>query len=176
MADALLLLVALIAGMMAIVMTVNMQCAPLEPDIGGRWRDLLAGWRPMWSVRLERRHSYPFCRIIPLPHAAEIARAQTLDTCVARTGREICDGAKVNDLSYYAAVLSGADWVALYGCRRNSRRLERINRVDFKDTRFVDDGAALKRYWEGVPIYTNVHMCRRDLGRRIQELIAADRR
>lgn len=179
MSNALLLFVALIAALTVIVSAVNLQCGPSEaegPGFAARLRALLVGWHPMWSLRLERRHLYPFCRIVPLRQAAEIAREQTLNTRAARTATAICKGEEVKVLSYYAAILGDADWVALYGCRRNSRRLEKINRAEFKDTQFVDDGAALKRYWENEPLYTKVHVCRCDLDRRIRQLAAANPR
>jgi hypothetical protein len=179
MNNALLLSVALVAALTAIVSTINMQCGPSDSErrpLRLRLRDLLIGWHPMWAVRLERSNPYPVCRIISLREAAEIAREQTVDSRAARMAEHVCSGNKVSNLTYYAAVLGDADWVALYGCRRHSRRLEKINRAEFKDTQFVDDGDALKRYWEGEPIYTKVHMCRRDLHRRIRQLTTADQR
>lgn len=71
------------------------------------------------------------------------------------------------------ALLGEAEWMHLYGCRRNSRRLEPISRSENRETQFVEDGAALKRYWDTEPLHTQVHVCRRDLRRRMRELTMA---
>lgn len=179
MSNELLLLIASISGFVALTVAMNAQCGPNANErrsLRARLGEWLFGWHPMWAVRLERRNIYPLCRIIPLHEAAEIAREQTFDTRAARMAKEICSGDKVSSLAYYAAVLGDADWMDLYGCRRNCRRLERIDRAEFKETQIVDDGQALKRYWDAEPIFTKVHICRRDLYRRIRELNAAEQR
>ena len=144
-------------------------------------RSCLAGWHSMWSIRLHPRHKYPmlvrrdelpFRWFIALPEAAEIARERTADLPVAKIARAVCDDGKVSVLSYYAGLLCDADWITLYGCPGNSRRLEKIGLAELKRAQFVDDGAALARRSDREPIYTRVHMCRRELNRRLKQLVA----
>ena len=177
MPNPLLIFIAVIAAVVIITLAVNAQCGPDESQRRSLWmslRTLLFGWRSMWSIRLERRHRYPFCRVVPLPEAARMAREQTCNSRAAAKAAVVCDGDQVTGISYFAALLGDSNAVSLYGYHRVSRQLERIAQEDFKQAQLVDDATALKRYWEGVPIYTNLQIPRCDLRRRVEELVSAE--
>jgi hypothetical protein len=147
-------------------------------------RSCSAGWHRMWSIRLHDCYKYPvlvrndglpFRWFIPVSEAAAIARERTADLPIARVANEVCGDGKVTLLSYYAGLLCDADWITLYGCPRNSRRLERISPDVVKRAHFVDDGAALAKRTEIEPAYTSIHMCRLEMSRRVKQLVAAQR-
>lgn len=148
-------------------------------------RSCAAGWHRMWSIRLHdcykypvlvRRDGLPFRWFIPVAEAAELVRERTADLPLSRVARQVCDGTGLTELSYYAGVLCDAEWISLYGCPRDSHALVKIHPAEVKKAQFVADGAALMRRTDTEPAYTNIHMCRYELNKRMKQLVAAQQR
>ena len=127
---------------------------------------------PTWSLTFHTSDIWPFRRRIPLERAAQLAYERLKDDRWGKAARKF---QPEGILAYMAAaIVQRGKEVIVYGIRQPSEKLERIPPEEFQRGVITAGGSIFERYGEREPFYTDLHIKRVDLKRRLAEMKNVD--